>query len=169
MALGFSAGVAAIAFHPRAAAVQHKGSPDYELVRELARTLPAPVVLSGGLYEARHVREVLDATGVTAVMLARGALGNPWLFEELLCGREQPPAPGEVIGELHWTMARAGEHLGEERAARYLRKFYPWYVPRLGLPAQAERELQQALQVSISLAQARSLLARAWRPLSAAA
>jgi hypothetical protein len=66
-------------------------------------------------------------------------------------------------------MARAGEHLGEERAARYLRKFYPWYVPRLGLPAQAERELQQALQVSISLAQARSLLARAWRPLSAAA
>ena len=163
------AGVAAIAFHPRAAAVHHKGSPDYELVRELARTLPAPVVLSGGLYEARHVREVLGATGATAVMLARGALGNPWLFEELLSGREQPPAPGEVIAELHWTMARAGEHLGEERAARYLRKFYPWYVPRLGLPAQAERELQQALQVSISLAQARSLLARAWRPLSAAA
>ena len=163
------AGVAAIAFHPRAAAVHHKGSPDYELVRELVRTLPAPVVVSGGLYEANHVREVLRSTGAAAVMLARGALGNPWLFQELLAGRDQRPEPGEVIGELDWTMARAAEHLGGERASRYLRKFYPWYVSRLGLEAQAERELQQALQASISLAHARSLLARPWRPLSAAA
>jgi hypothetical protein len=66
-------------------------------------------------------------------------------------------------------MARAGEHLGDERAARYLRKFYPWYVPRMGLAAPAARELQQALLTSVSLAQARALLARAWRPLSAAA
>jgi nifR3 family TIM-barrel protein len=163
------AGVAAIAFHPRAAAVHHKGSPDYALVAELARTLPAPVILSGGLYEEDHVREVLRATGAAAVMLARGALGNPWLFEQLLGRRAAPPARREVRAELEWTMQRAAEHLGEERAARYLRKFYPWYVPRLGLPAPASRELQQALQRSTSLAQARGLLAAAESPLASAA
>ena len=77
------AGVAAIAFHPRSAAVQHKGPPDYELVARLAQTLPAPVILTGGLDEADQVRQAFALTGVEAVMLARGALGNPWLFAQL--------------------------------------------------------------------------------------
>jgi tRNA-dihydrouridine synthase len=163
------AGVAAIALHPRAAADQHKGRPDYELARELARTLPAPLILSGGLYEARHVREVLRASGARAVMLARGSLGNPWLFEELLGTRSSPPSPHEVLTELLWTMQRAAEHLGEHRAARYLRKFYPWYIPRLGLAGTAAHGLAQALQRTGSLREAELVLARAERPLGAAA
>ena len=46
------AGVAAIAFHPRSAAVQHKGVPDYELAARLVESLPAPVILTGGLSDA---------------------------------------------------------------------------------------------------------------------
>jgi tRNA-dihydrouridine synthase len=65
-------------------------------------------------------------------MIARGGLGNPWLFEELLGRREGPPTRAEVLEELGWVMDRAVEHLGPERAGRYLRKFYPWYVERLG-------------------------------------
>ncbi len=87
------AGVSAIAFHPRSAAVQHKGTPDYELAARLAASLPVPVILSGGLREAEHVRDVFAQTGVSAVMLARGSLGNPWLFEQLLCGREDAAWP----------------------------------------------------------------------------
>jgi len=155
------AGVDAIGFHPRSAAVQHKGSPDYELVRALVRALPAPVILSGGLEGAEHVRSVFRATGASAVMLARGALGNPWLFEELLGERSGPPGRAEVVRELHWTMARAAEHLGEQRAARYMRKFYPWYVPRLALTPRHSRELQQALLETTTLAHARSLLEHA--------
>ncbi len=163
------AGVAAIALHPRAASAHHKGSPDYELVRELVRTLPVPVIVSGGLYDAARVREVLCYTEATAAMLARGSLGNPWLFEQLLGRRSEPAAPEEALGELHWTIARAAEHLGEARAARYLRKFYPWYVPRLGLAAPAARELLEALQSSCSLTHARALLAGVERPQAAAA
>ena len=44
------------------------------------------------------------------------------------------PAPREVLAELDWVIAGASEHLGVERAGRYLRRFYPWYVERLGLP-----------------------------------
>jgi tRNA-dihydrouridine synthase B len=160
------AGVAAIAFHPRSAAVQHKGSPDYELAARLVESLPAPVILTGGLHGAEHVREVFARTGAAAVMLARGCLGNPWLFAELVHGRSSPPSDEEVLAELRWTIDRAVEHLGEDRAGRYLRKFYPWYVARLGLePANAKR-LTQRLQTAPALGDARAVLALHERPLA---
>jgi tRNA-dihydrouridine synthase B len=152
------AGVAAIAFHPRSAAVQHKGVPDYELARRLVETLAAPVILTGGLSDAEHTREAFAATGAAAVMLARGALGNPWLFAELLGAREHAPTPAEVLDELDWTIERAVEHLGELRATRYLRKFYPWYVNRLQLPSHDAKRLQTALQSAATLEHVRRLL-----------
>jgi tRNA-dihydrouridine synthase B len=163
------AGVAAIAFHARPAAVQHKGTPDYELVAELSGSLPAPVILTGGLNEADEVRAAFQQTGVTAVMLARGVLGNPWLFRELLSGEEHRPSPEEVRRELEWTMARAGEHLGPERGARYARKFYPWFVERLGLAPGPARALQEELQQASTLEHARALLSDAVRPAAAVA
>ncbi len=162
------AGVAAIGFHPRAAAVHHKGTPDYALVARLVESLPAPVILTGGMNDAGAVREAFAGTGAAAVMLARGALGNPWLFEQLVRGRELRPTREEVLAELDWTLERAVEHLGEQRAARYLRKFYPWYVPRLGLDASAARDLQESLQTAPTLACARQLLDRACERLALA-
>jgi len=158
------AGVAAIAFHPRSAAVHHKGVPDYELVARLVASLPAPVILTGGLSDAEHVHEAFLSTGAAAVMLARGALGNTWLFAQLLRGRERGPSPREVLDELGWTIKRAVEHLGEERATRYLRKFYPWYVARLQLESRRAKELQGALQSAQTLESARELLALHGRP-----
>ncbi|HEX4186537.1 MAG TPA: tRNA-dihydrouridine synthase [Solirubrobacteraceae bacterium] len=160
------AGVAAIAFHPRAAAVQHRGVPDYELTARLVRSLPVPVILTGGLSDAAQVREAFRLTGADAVMLARGALGNPWLFAQLVRGREGEPAREEVIAELHWTIDRAVEHLGEERATRYLRKFYPWYLARLELEPATRKRLQESLQQAQTLADARALLASAPAPLA---
>src|SRR6202043_2450857 len=115
-------------------------------------------MLSGGLDDALHVREVFAATGADAVMLARGALGNPWLFEELLSGREEPPTRAEVLGELDWTISRAVEHVGERRATRYLRKFYPWYIARLELGAAQRSELLERVQEGETLEQVQALL-----------
>lgn len=162
------ADVAAIAFHPRSAAVQHKGVPDYALAQRLVAELPAPVILTGGMNDAESVHEAFAQTGATAVMLARGALGNPWLFAELVGDRQGPPTRAEVREELEWTIARAVEHLGEPRATRYLRKFYPWYVERLQLEAQQAKRLQAALQQSETLTQARALLERSDAPLALA-
>jgi tRNA-dihydrouridine synthase len=155
------AGVAAIALHPRPATVAHRGAPDYALAAELVRTLDAPVLLSGGLHDAQAVREAHRQTGAAAVMLARGALGNPWLFEELLGLREGPPGPDEVLAELDWIIGCACEHLGLERAGRYLRRFYPWYVERLALQPARTRALSAALQRVESFTQVRELLERA--------
>jgi tRNA-dihydrouridine synthase B len=162
-------GVAAIGFHPRSAAVHHKGVPDYELAARLVDSLDAPVILTGGLNEPAQIEAAFHETGAAAVMLARGALGNPWLFAQLLDPRndgsdhEDPhrgaPTREEVLSELDWTIDRAVEHLGEPRATRYLRKFYPWYIQRLGLDRQTEKELQAALQAAETLPEARNRLA----------
>jgi nifR3 family TIM-barrel protein len=157
------AGVDAIAFHPRSAKVHHKGVPDYALAARLAAALPVPVILTGGLHDAPATRAAFARTGVAAVMLARGALGNPWLFEQLLGARERDATPHEVRAELRWTMARAAEHLGAQRAARYLRKFYPWYVARLGLDRTQTHALQASLQEAATLAHAAALLAESER------
>ncbi len=148
------ADVAGIAFHPRAAATQHKGEPDYALTRELVERLDVPVVVSGGLDTAEAARNAYEASGAAAVMIARGSLGNPWIFEELTGRRVEPPSGEEMVAELLWVVDRAEEHLGPERAARYLRKFYPWYLERLG----AEKPLAGALQETDELDSARALI-----------
>ncbi|MBA3301614.1 MAG: tRNA-dihydrouridine synthase, partial [Thermoleophilaceae bacterium] len=127
------AGVAGIAFHPRHASQQHKGGPDLALARELVEALPVPVMVSGGISSDERARETFEQTGAAAVMLARGSLGNPWRFERLLGRRSGEPSAEEIVEELGWVIDRAEEHLGVERAGRYLRKFYPWYADTLGL------------------------------------
>ena len=152
--LAEDAGAAAIGFHPRSAATQHKGTPDYALARELAGRLHVPMIISGGLDSAAAARDAYEASGADAVMIARGSLGNPWIFEELTGARIAPPERREIAAELLWVMDRAEEHLGADRAARYLRKFYPWYLERLGLGGtQAD-----AYQRTESLDQVRALL-----------
>jgi len=148
------AGVAGLTFHPRAAAVRHKGVPDYGLAARLVQELPVPVIVSGGMAGAEHIRAVFESTGCAAVMLARGALGNPWLFAQVLGTRDQEPSREEILAEWTWVIDRAGEHLGPERAARYLRKFHPWYVERLG----AGKAVQDALQRADTIAEQRAVL-----------
>jgi nifR3 family TIM-barrel protein len=138
------AGVAGITFHPRTVKVRHKGRPDYDLAAQLVDELPVPVIVSGGLDDADHVHWVLEHTGAAAVMLARGSLGNPWLFEQVLGTRAGDPSREEVLEEWQWVVDRAEEHLGADRAVRYLRKFHPWYLDRLGESRQAQDAMQRA-------------------------
>ena len=90
------------------------------------------MIVSGGLNDADHVHWVFEYTGAAAVMLARGSLGNPWLFEQVLGTRDGDPTATRSCEEWQWVIDRAEEHLGADRAVRYLRKFHPWYLERLG-------------------------------------
>jgi tRNA-dihydrouridine synthase B len=158
VALVEEAGVAAVAFHPRPAAAGHKGDPDYAMTAELAKRIDVPVIVSGGLDSAEAARRAYRESGAAAVMIARGSLGWPWIFEELTGARSEPPGRDEVVEELLWVIDQAEQHFGAERAARYLRKFYPWYLDRLDAP----REVTEELQRSADLPRARELV----RPLA---
>jgi nifR3 family TIM-barrel protein len=138
------AGVAAIGFHPRHAQQQHKGVPDYALAAELVECLDAPVVISGGLADDERTLAAFEQTGAAAVMLARGSLGNPWRFARLVGSYAGEPTVAEVADELRWVIERAEDHLGAERAGRYLRKFYPWYAETMGLTKRASHDLLTA-------------------------
>jgi tRNA-dihydrouridine synthase B len=155
--LVFDGGVAGISVHPRHASQRHAGKPNYELVRELVEELPVPVLVSGGLQTSDAARDAFERTGAAGVLLARGSLGNPWLFEELLSERVSAPTRAEVLKELDWVIDSAREHLGSERATRYLRKFYPWYVERLGDERPMQKTLLAGLQTASTLEGARTL------------
>jgi nifR3 family TIM-barrel protein len=149
------AGAAGIAFHPRHASQQHAGRPDYALARELAGSLPVPVVLSGGLADEERTLTAWEESEAAAVMLARGSLGNPWRFARLLGRYHGEPPREEIVAELEWVIAQAEDHLGADRAGRYLRKFYPWYADTLGLT----RREREPLVAAPTTAQARAALA----------
>jgi tRNA-dihydrouridine synthase B len=161
--LAEEAGVSAIGFHPRVATKGHKGQPDYALTRELTERLEVPVIVSGGLSSAEAARRAYEESGADAVMIARGSLGNPWVFEELTGRRAAPPSQAEIAAELLWVIDRAEEHLGTERAQRYLRKFYPWYFEGIGASNQVRDELQRTADLS----RARELIDAARTPVPA--
>ena len=160
------AGVAGIGFHARHASQQHSGAPDYALARELVESLPVPVMLSGGLSDEERTRHAFAESGAAAIMLARGALGNPWMFGRLLGSYAGEPSPDEVLAELEWVISMAEEHLGADRAGRYLRKFYPWYADRLGLTGRKREPLVTATTTAHARELSRGLLAAA-TPLAA--
>ncbi len=112
------------------------------------------MIISGGLADAAKARHAYEASNADAVMVARGGMGNPWIFEELTGRSETPPAPDEVVRELLWVLDRAAEHWGEERAARNLRKFYPWYLERLDVHGEGA----DAFQRTADLDEVRDLL-----------
>jgi tRNA-dihydrouridine synthase B len=155
--LAASGDVAGLCVHPRHASQRHSGQPDYALAAQLVQELPVPVLISGGLRCAQLARDAFEQTGAEAILLARGSLGNPWLFSELIDGREGEPTRAEVLAEVDWVLDRAVEHMGEERANRYLRKFYPWYIERLGGVRSEQAVLQSALQQAPSTIRAREL------------
>lgn len=152
--LAFDGAVAGLCVHPRHVSQRHAGVPNYELVRELVDELPIPVLVSGGLQTVAKARSAFAQTGANGVLLARGSLGNPWLFEQLLGTRSDEPTREEILAEFDWIVESAREHLGDERAGRYLRKFYPWYVERLG----GAKALQAALQTAPDIEAARALI-----------
>ena len=115
------------------------------------------MIISGGLSTAELARRAYELSGADAVMIARGSLGNPWVFEELTGRRDGPPSREEIAAELEWVLEAGVDHWGAERAARNLRKFYPWYLERLGIAGQAADSFQRTESVE----EVRLLLAKA--------
>ncbi|MGD9694975.1 MAG: tRNA dihydrouridine synthase [Thermoleophilia bacterium] len=131
-----SAGAAALCVHPRAAAEEYGGRADHRITAEVAAAVDVPVIASGDIATPEEALRVIRESGAAAVAVGRPALGNPWVFGEILHGTARPrPTMDEVADEIAAFAADARLALGDARATGYMRKFYPWYLAGHGIPA----------------------------------
>jgi len=146
----FRLGAAAVTVHGRTVRQRYEGTSCWEFVREVKQRAGSRTVLgSGDLFNPQACLDMLDQTGVDAVSVARGAIGNPWIFAQvraLAAGRPLPPPTlfqqREVIAE-HYRLAE--EVYGPVRCCARMRKFGIKYA-RLHPRAQQVRDAFVAVQ-----------------------
>ncbi|MBI5870190.1 MAG: tRNA-dihydrouridine synthase [Actinobacteria bacterium] len=149
-----AAGAAAICIHPRLAVQGQKGWADHAVTRELASSLRVPVIASGDISRPGQALDLVGK-GCAAVMIGRASLGNPWIFEDLLAGQEPSRRPsGEVLAELSRFYLDVLAEMGEERAHRFMRKFYGWFLK----PFRPDARLRDGLRRAASFDEAELLI-----------
>ena len=125
----FGLGVAAVTVHGRTVRQGYRGPSSWDFLREVKQHAGNRIVLgSGDLFTPQACIAMIDETGVDGVAVARGAIGNPWIFQQaraLLDGKPLPPPPTvheqrDVIQE-HYRLSE--ETYGPERCGRQMRKF----------------------------------------------
>lgn len=125
----FAAGVAAITVHGRTVQQRYIGPSRWEFLTEVKRHVGEKTILgSGDLFSSQDCVDMLTRTGVDGVTIARGAIGNPWIFTQaraLLAGQPLPPPPTvheqrDLIRE-HFALCE--QHYGEARGCAHMRKF----------------------------------------------
>jgi tRNA-dihydrouridine synthase B len=135
------AGASSLTLHPRSAEQMYTGSADHTLTAELVSLVDVPVVASGDITSRARAQAVLGTTGAEAVMVGRGAQGNPWALREIVDGDGDEPSREEVAAELVLFVREAVRELGERRASGFLKKFYGWYLGRGRFPKEFKQEL----------------------------
>ena len=135
------AGAASLTLHPRSAEQMYTGSADHSLTAELVSLVDVPVVASGDVTSRARAQVVLASTGAEAVMVGRGAQGNPWALREIVDGDASAPSREEVVAELVLFVREAVRELGERRASGFLKKFYGWYLGQGRFPKPFKQEI----------------------------
>jgi tRNA-dihydrouridine synthase B len=125
-------GVDAITLHPRTRKQMFEGRSDWSHIAALKKVLKIPVLGSGDLFTPEDVRSMLEQTGCDGVMIARGALGNPWIFRGALSllkgGAPVTPCGSEILDVAIRHLELFVDYAGERVAVREMRKHLCWYV-----------------------------------------
>jgi tRNA-dihydrouridine synthase B len=137
------AGASSLTLHPRSARQMYTGEADHSLTAELVSLVDVPVIASGDITSRARAQSVLAQTGAAAVMVGRGAQGNPWALREIVDGDSSEPSREEVAAELILFVRETVRELGERRASGFLKKFYGWYLGRGRFPRPFKQELVQ--------------------------
>ena len=156
-------GVDAVAVHGRTREQFYSGNADYAAIAEVKRAVKIPVIVSGDIRRPADLARALDITGADAVMIGRGAQGNPWIFPQLIhwlrTGEELPPPTlaeraQVILRHLALLVGYKGEYIG----IREMRKHAAWYTR--GLKGSAE--LRERFNRAASREEFVNILREAW-------
>ncbi|MCI8511072.1 MAG: tRNA dihydrouridine synthase DusB [Lachnospiraceae bacterium] len=126
-------GVSAVAVHGRTREQYYSGKADWDIIRQVKEAVRIPVIGNGDVFSAAAAKQLLAETGCDGVMVARGAKGNPWIFEQIPAYLETgtlppPPKKEEVRAQILCHARMMLERKGEESAIREMRKHVSWYT-----------------------------------------
>lgn len=127
------AGIAGLFIHGRTRSQAYGGLVDYQVIREVKEAVDIPVIGSGDVFSPVMVKKMFDETGCDGVAIARGALGNPWIFREtdefldtgMLLSR---PDRHEVAETMAAHLRSIAEYYSPMMAPVLFRKLFVWYT-----------------------------------------
>ena len=147
------AGAAAIAIHGRTREEFYHGKADWKIIAQVKDAVKIPVIGSGDIYSGKDAKKMMDETGVDAVMVARGARGNPWIFHQiqtyLETGKEpERPSLGEVREMILRHVNLMIDYAGEDAAIRQMRKHVGFYVTGYHDASRMRREINRCMTLA---------------------
>lgn len=144
------AGVQALTIHGRTRACAYRGEAEYDTIATVKQALSIPVIANGDISNGTQARDVLEKTGADAIMIGRGAHGQPWIFKEirhfLLTGENPPQLSSTEKSRVALGHLRAIQEFYEGiQGVRVARKHIGWYLEREGIP---RRDLQAIYKIN---------------------
>ena len=132
-------GASAITVHGRTREQYYSGKADWDAIAAVKSAVNIPVIANGDVFSPATANEILRHTKCDALMIARGALGNPWIFSQILTGALQPAWAAKLeIALRHSRMVI--EHKGEHIGVLEMRKHLSWYIK--GFPEATKLRMQ---------------------------
>lgn len=141
-------GIKAIAIHGRTRCCFFKGMAEYETIAAIKNTVHIPVIANGDINTVEKAKQVLDITKADAVMIGRGAQGNPWLFKQInhyLQHNQKlvDPTFKEIYEVLHEHLLCLYEFYGEKIGVLMARKHVSWYIKNKTFAAKFRHDFNQ--------------------------
>ncbi len=141
-------GAKAICVHGRTRAQMYRDPVDVDIIRQVKESVSIPVIANGSIYDAKSAERMLELTKCDGLMIARGAMGNPFLFEEItafLEGREYTrPTLEERLNVAMEHIKLMISHKGEYTGVMEARKHLAWYIQGEKGAAKARQEVNTA-------------------------
>ena len=126
------AGIDAIAVHGRTRDQMYEGTADWDIIKAVKESVKVPVIGNGDVFSVEAAIKIRGITNCDAIMIARGAMGNPWIFREInqaINGEEVIyPTPDEKIDMCIRHLDLAVKYYEETKAVREMRKHTAWYI-----------------------------------------
>ena len=140
-----SCGVDAITIHPRTATQGFSGHSDWAIIAELKKQVNVPVIGNGDIFCADDAIAMLEQTRCDAVMIGRVAIGNPWIFSQVLARMRGEAEPTVTLEHRFEIMNRyvqeSVKYFGEEIACRMMRSRLCWFAKGLRNSSQFRKSI----------------------------